>query len=108
MPVDYRYKPSLLWQFYSRLWNESQWRQNGYRMGMSEASRERMTRRMAGSVGCGGGPPSPSAIFSPLRCTGEAEVLEEREGDHDQDGVVVEPVPTAAFEVIEAEGGWAS
>src|SRR4051812_49869905 len=65
MPVNYRYKPAPLWQFYSRLWNESQWRQNGYRMGMSEASRERITRRMAGSVGCGGGAAAPPAPFSP-------------------------------------------
>ena len=58
---------------------------------------------MAGSVGWGGGLGSPSVIFSPLRLVGEAEMLEEREGDHDQDGVMVQTVPTAPLEVIESE-----
>src|SRR5689334_24652662 len=62
-----------------------------------------MARRTAGSVGWGGGPVSPSAIFSPLRQAGEAEMLEEGEGDHDQDGVVVQAVPTAPLEVVESE-----
>ena len=56
---------------------------------------------MAGSVGWGGGP--ASVIFSPLRQAGEAEILKEREGDHDQDGVMVQTVPTAPLEVIESE-----
>src|SRR3954452_25233435 len=62
-----------------------------------------MARRMAGSVGWGGGPGSPSVIFSPLQLVGEAEMLEERESDHDQDGVMVQTVPTAPLEVIESE-----
>jgi hypothetical protein len=94
---------TLLWQFYSRLWGESQWRQNGHRMGVSAAIRARMARRMAGNVGCGGGPVSPSIIFSPLRQVGEAEILEEREGDHDQNRVMVQTMPTASLEVVETE-----
>jgi hypothetical protein len=70
-------------------------------MGVSDAIRARMARRMAGSVGCGGGP--VSVIFSPLRQVGETEVLEEGEGDHDQNRVMVQAVPTASLEVIETE-----
>jgi hypothetical protein len=62
-----------------------------------------MARRMAGSVGCGGGPVSPSVIFSPLRQGGEAEILEECEGNHDQDRVMMQTVPTASFEVVETK-----
>ena len=58
---------------------------------------------MAGSVGWGGGPGSPPVIFSPLQLVGEAEMLEEREGDHDQDGVMVQTMPAAPLEVIESE-----
>lgn len=41
------------------------------------------------------------SLFSPLRQVGETEVLEE--GDHDQNRVMVQAVPTASLEVIETE-----
>jgi hypothetical protein len=41
--------------------------------------------------------------FFPLRQVGETEVLEEGEGDHDQNRVMVQAVPTASLEVIETE-----
>src|SRR4051794_18124075 len=86
---------ALLWQFYSRLCSINQWRQNGHRTGAHVPIRARMARRMAGSVGWGGGPVSPSVIFSPLRQGGEAGVLGEGGGGRDPGGGGGEGVPSA-------------
>src|SRR5437763_14103666 len=59
------------------------------------------TRRTAGRVGRGGGPPGESAsLFSPRP---EPQVLEERERDHGHQRVPVQAGPGAALEVVEAE-----
>lgn len=70
-------------------------------------------RRIAGSDGAGGGPgvgrrgffPAPAAARHPgaVGDRREAAVLEEREGDHGQERVVVQPRPRAALEVVEPE-----
>ncbi len=61
--------------------------------------------RMAGRLGDGGGPGTRRRIFPRPRpaMLGEAEVLEEGGGDHHHQRVVVQPVPVAALEVVEAE-----
>lgn len=58
-----------------------------------------MPCRMAGMVGCGGGPPT---LFFPSRCF-EAAGLEERVGDHRHQRVSVQTGPGSTFEVVEAE-----
>jgi hypothetical protein len=59
-----------------------------------------MRRRIAGRLGCGGGPPPGCgmALFSP-----EPQMLEEGESELAQERVVVQAAPGAAFEVIEAQ-----
>ena len=61
--------------------------------------------RTAGRLGDGGGPGTRRRIFPRPRPTvpGEAEVLQKGHGDHDHEGVVVEPMPAPALEVVEAE-----
>ena len=58
-----------------------------------------MACRMAGMVGCGGGPPT---LFFPSRCF-EAAGLEEGVGNHRHQRVSVQSGPGSTFEVIEAE-----
>lgn len=58
---------------------------------------------MAGKVGWGGGPEWQLQLYSPNRLGGKPEVLEERIGDHDHEGMVVQPVPDASFVMIEPE-----
>ena len=63
-------------------------------------SAARRRRRTSGSVGRGGGPGSGrgSALFSP-----EPEVLQEREGELAQEGVVVQPAPAPALKMVEPQ-----
>jgi hypothetical protein len=58
-----------------------------------------MACRMAGMLGCGGGPPT---LFFPSRCF-EAARLEKGVSDHRHQGVSMQARPGSAFEVIEAE-----
>lgn len=58
-----------------------------------------MAARMAGRLGCGGG---PARLFPPLR-RGEAAVLEKGVGEHRHERVSVQPGPGSALEVVEAE-----
>ena len=60
-------------------------------------------RRTAGKVGCGGGPLTVGRGFFSVRRMGQTPVLQEREGDHAQQRVVVEASPRAALIVIEPE-----
>ena len=55
---------------------------------------------MAGSVGCGGGP--PVLLFSPLGGA-QAQMLQEQVGDQRHQRMPVQPAPRAALEVIEPE-----
>ena len=58
-----------------------------------------MARRMAGMLGCGGGPPT---LYFPSRCF-EAAGLEKGISDHCHQGMSMQTGPGPAFEVIEAE-----
>lgn len=58
-----------------------------------------MAARMAGKLGCGGG---PVRLFPPL-CCDERSALEEGEGEHRHRRVAVQAGPGSALEVIEAE-----
>ena len=57
-------------------------------------------RRIAGRLGLGGGPGSDGvgALFSP-----EPQMLEESKGELAEEGVVVQPAPAPALEVVEAQ-----
>src|SRR3954453_9943435 len=59
-----------------------------------------MRRRTSGRLGRGGGPGSAgvAALFPP-----EPQVLEEGEGQLAEQGVVMEPAPGAALEVVQPE-----
>ena len=59
-----------------------------------------MRRRTAGRLGPGGGPGSGGvrALFPP-----EPQVLQERERQQAQQGVVVQPAPAAALEVAQPQ-----
>ena len=58
-----------------------------------------MAVRIAGRLGCGGG---PMILFFPFRRF-EAPVLEVEEGDHGHEGVPVQAAPGSPLEVIEAK-----
>jgi len=58
-----------------------------------------MACRMAGMLGCGGGPP---ILFFPSRCF-EAAGLEKGVGDHRHQRVSMQTGPRSTFEVVEAE-----
>ena len=64
-----------------------------------DTARARSARRTAGSEGAGGG---PGRVFFPARGT-EPQVLQEREGEHREQRVMVETEPPPAFEVVEAQ-----
>ena len=66
-------------------------------------SRSTSMRRTAGRVGCGGGPARAGPLFSPPAGLPKPQVLQEGEGDHHHQGMVVQPGPGAALEVVEAE-----
>src|SRR5262249_33923481 len=70
-------------------------RHRGHRVGA--ASRWARRRRTSGSVGQGGGLLRRGFIFE------LAQVLEEGEGDHREQGVMMQAVPRSAFEVVEPE-----
>src|SRR3712207_8388215 len=59
-----------------------------------------MRRRMAGRLGRGGGPGwgGVPALFPP-----EAQVLEQGEGELAQEGVVVQPAPAPALEMVQPQ-----
>lgn len=59
-------------------------------------------RRIAGSVGSGGGPWPGGRLFPPPDLL-EPEMLEEGEADQGEEGMVMEPEPGAPLEVIEPE-----
>ena len=57
-----------------------------------------MRRRIAGRLGCGGGPGSGGV---PMLFPPEPQVLEEGEGELAQKRVVVQPTPAPALEMIQ-------
>src|SRR5512145_1616312 len=73
-------------------------RQRGQRR--TTASPASSRRRTAGSEGAGGGPGTDGRR---RRFPPQPQVLEEGEGDHGEQGVVMQPQPGAALEVVEPQ-----
>jgi hypothetical protein len=76
-----------------------QWRHEGQRIAIPVRA-AMICRRTSGSVGRGGGPRpvGPSARFFP-----EPPLLQEREGHHRQQGMMVQRSSTSALEMVEPE-----
>src|SRR5690349_16048844 len=75
-------------------------RQIGHRRRTVWARRSSSRRRIAGKLGCGGGP--PAFLFSPFGSL-QPQMLQEQISDQGQQGMPVQPAPRAALEVIEPE-----
>src|SRR4051812_7410928 len=74
-----------------------QWRQTGQRISIPVRA-TMICRRTSGSVGRGGG---PRPVEPPARFFPQPPLLQECEGQHRQQGVMVQRSPTPALEMVE-------
>ncbi len=100
LSISYGLGLTLLRHVHSRRGTVNRVRQRGPRAVTTRARWAKSWRRTAGRVGWGGG---PGWDFFPHPGLPQAPVLQEGEGEHREQRMVMEPEPRAALEVVEPQ-----